>query len=229
MSGVILTALMGISINCNELIDRPATDVSWQKSICAELSKDYQNIRLVPLKNVILSNAMTSNDELGVPQVASFQGGRLKITVNERTKSNSINEVDYFFHVDAYKEIWILKKAMNSGSILQEKDISRMSINVAPFVGIKDFIYEAPIGKKLKNSQKSKSILFTDSVENPDIITIGDALTALIVGGNLSIEMPAIALESGSENSEKIKVRLVATGATFDATITGNKNVQIDI
>lgn len=229
MSGIVLTALMGITINCNEFIDRPTTDVAWQKSVCVELSKDYQNVRLVPLKKLIINHEVTSHDELDVPQVISFQGGRLKIRINERAKSNSINEVAYFFNIDAYQEVWILKKAMKSGAILREKDISRKTINVAPFIGIKAFIDEAPIGKKLKISQKSGSVLFADSVDSPDIIITGDSLTAMIIGGNMSIEMPAIALESGSKKSEKIKVRLVATGATFEATIIGNKNVQIDI
>lgn len=229
MNEAIFIALMGITISCNELVEKPVVDFVWQKSICTQLSKDYSDIKLTPLKSSIVNNKNTLIDEDKIPRIASFKAGRLKVTVNEISKNNTVDEVTYLVNVEAYKNVWIMVRSMKSGRVLQEKDVFKSSINVAPFIGIKNFVDEIPVGKKLKVAQKKSSVLFIDSLEAPDLITIGDKLTAKIVDGNMSIETYALALESGNKKGQTIKVRLLATGATFQATIKGSKNVEISI
>lgn len=229
MAGIVFIALMGVTINCNELINKPGVDPIWQKPVCDQLSKDYVDVELIPLKSHVLQIKDDSKREIQTPLISSLKGGRLKVTVYEKNKDSTHSEVTYLFSVNAYKDVWVMSRSMNSGSIIKEQDVFKSKMNVAPLMGVKTLVEDNPVGKKLKFSQKKSSFLFDDSLDVPNLVSTGDKLAAKIVNGNVNIEAYVIALEAGSEKGQQIKVRLIATGATFQATIKGNKNVQIDI
>lgn len=227
MIGFAFSAIVIAMIDCNELIKSNDQSIEWQHNICIELSKSYQNVSLTLLSNsVATDNGIRENPDESI-SVFPIQGGRVKVSVNE--KELGTGKRSYLFGIEAFKEVWVLSRRLKSGSIIRSRDLIKKSVNIAPYIGVKEFFSDPPIGKRMISTQKRNSIVFVDSVEDPNLISVGDELVAVIVDGRVTIEATAIALESSKAVNEKIQVRLVATGATFVATITGNKHVQIDL
>jgi len=200
----------------------------WKYDVCTELVKNYENVILTPLSST--SKKIDAKKVGNIPRVVVYApiAGRLKVK-RLIVVDDGGEEVTTNFSIQAYKKVWAFKKRMHSGELIDKSDVYRKNVNVAPFIGIRNFEVQNPVGMTPTKAVSKGALLYEEIVSAPALIKARDKLTVLLHAGNLKIKTIGVALEDGKKLQDEIKVRIVETGAVVNGKITGKKDVYVEI
>ena len=223
MNSLLLASALNLSINCEQLSSQVEI---WQQQICAQLTNQYKDVQLVSVK--ITDKVITPPKKESFVEVGELMAGRLTV--------NLIAEIDkqyiqrrYLFSVKAHQFLWVTKRKMYKGDTIKESDLIQKWINVAPFVGLKTVSNEKPISRRLNRSINTNGIIFSDYIEVDSLVNERQILDLTMMSKGLQIKTKAIALERAIKVGDKIKIRVVETGAIIEAEVRGKKDVYVEI
>lgn len=201
-----------------------------ESKICDSFTNDYAQVRLNLLKvtgKQIADEADTK--ELYQPQVEAPLAGRVKIVWSVKSDNGQLQQLTALYSLEAFKDVAVFSKSIVANQTLSDSDVEVKSINVAPYLGLKQFHQGSPEGMLLLKKVNKGSYVFTDILAGSALIKRNDEIALIITSGALKISTLAIALENGYKVGENIKVRIKETGAIVPANIKFEKKAYVEI
>lgn len=222
-----MASLLNLSVDCSTLkLHELDEGEKWKKEVCEKLVVDYENVVLTPISS---SYKKVAGDGLRGIVLSTPLAGRLKIRRVINDGNNGFQEILTNYSFNAYKTVWVLKKKIRHGDLIDKKDIFRKKINVAPFIGLRNFDVKNPVGMTTIKNMPSGSFLYEEIISAPALIRVKDRVTVVLHLDNLKIKTIGVALENGINLEDEIKVKIIDTGAVVNAKIIGKKDVYVEI
>lgn len=236
MIDIALASFINSTINCDEILlgrsqSRPDVQVELvERKICNFFSANYEHVKLTLLKVTTKATAeKKSKVILNEPIIEEPLAGRVKISWWNASKNESVVHLNVTYSVDVYKSIAIFAKNIAINTTLRDSDIYFNTVNVAPFLGVKGFLKESPVGKMVTKKATKGHYIFSDILSAPALIKKDQFIYVVVKSAGLSINTEAIALENGFEVDSLIKVKVKETGAVLTARIKSEKIVYVEI
>ncbi len=198
----------------------------WKTEVCEKLAEDYEDVSLTPI-----SSSYKNVSEISLQRVALSNplAGRLKVTRVIKDENDGFKEIVTNYSFKAYKRVWVLKRKIRNGELISKKDIFQKKLNVAPFVGLRNFDVRNPEGMTTIKNMPKGAFLYEEVISIPALIKEKDKVTVILHVNNLKIKTLGIALESGANLKDEIKVKIIDTGAVINAKIMGKSDVYVEI
>jgi flagella basal body P-ring formation protein FlgA len=229
------------TINCDQMLfnkSESRSDVQVEqveKKICNFFSNNYEHVKLTSLKVTSLKATAKAAEKkqakvvLNEPIIEEPLAGRVKISWWAETKNESAVQLNVTYSMEAYKNIAIFGKNIAINTTIRDSDIYFSTVNVAPFLGIKGFLKESPVGKMVIKKATKGHYVFSDILSPPAMIRKDQVIYVVVKSAGLSINTEAIALENGFAVDSLIKVKVKDTGAVLMARIKSEKIVYVEI
>jgi flagella basal body P-ring formation protein FlgA len=223
MNSIYLAGALSLVIDCDDLSLQSNRD-QWQSQVCSQLQSDFDDVRLTAIK--LNRHSVNSASEVRKVVIGNIMAGRLKVDVID---DDPLIQSRYLFSVNATRDVWVAKNKMYKGEVIDQDDLVLKKINVAPFIGLKTFLQEHFQGQILTRTIKKNEIVFADYLETKKLITQKQTIDLLIISGSLQIKTKGQAMESADKEGDKIKVKVIETGAILTGVVEGKENVYVEI
>lgn len=124
------------------------------------------------------------------------------------------------------KDIVALKRPVSAGQLLSAQDLTLIRYDIGSLS--KDYFVNvaALVGKQIRRSFKSGSILSSDMIDQPMLVNRNDIVVIRLQRGPVSIELKGIAQENG-RLGETIKVRNMQSEKLLRAKVTDKNTVEV--
>jgi flagella basal body P-ring formation protein FlgA len=127
---------------------------------------------------------------------------------------------------------WVLTRAVRKGEILSKELVVQQSIMLGDSMpggmstGLPIVDVESWLGQIFVRPLQAGRVLLQQSLEMPNLVSKGDAVSIVYRSSRLAIRAKGIALESGSL-SEKIAVKNSVSNKTIEASVVGRSRVSV--
>lgn len=236
MIDIAFAGFVNNTINCDEILLRRSesrADVQVElveRKICNFFSVNYEHVKLTSLKVMAkAAEQRKSSVALHEPVIEEPLAGRVKISWWNEAKNESAMHLTVTYSIEMYKSIAIFGKNIAVNNTIKDSDIYFNTVNVAPFLGVKGFLKESPVGKMVIKKATKGHYIFSDILSPPAMIKKDQVIYVVVKSAGLSINTEAIALENGFEVDDLIKVKVKNTGAVLTARIKSEKIVYVEI
>lgn len=224
--------LLSGAINCSDvrgnIESSIITDVALKNSlvaVCQSFPPDYEKIIIYPLK----LSALEVSENLAKASVLVGQpvAGKIKVTWMDVREHDKEYQVTLKVAFEAYKSVWVFSNDLNADSLLKQEDVTLKTLNVAPFLGIRNFVEGNPVGKRLIKYCNKGQIIFNEYLSAPLLVKKNMGIKAVLIDNGLKIEMDAVSLEDADKLNQKIKIRVLASGAVLTGILEGKDTVYV--
>jgi len=224
MSALFLAGALGLAIDCNQ-ITSPPLGKDWQSQVCNKLQAQYDDVQLVVIK---VTDLVGPDISLNRVQVGDLFAGRIKVSVPVNLNGQQAGR-EYLLSVQAIKDVMVATRSVYKGRSLQDGDAIRKRVNVAPFIGLKEFTQVNEKNTVLKKTLKRNEIIFSEYFENEKIIMPRQSVDVVIVSGDIAIKAKGIAIDSAEQIGSEIRVKVVETGVVVKGTVKMQENLYVEI
>jgi flagella basal body P-ring formation protein FlgA len=225
MNFIYLAGTLSLVIDCENL-SLPSKQDQWQLQVCNQLQSEFDEVHLTSLK--VTNYKVDSGSELQPIVIGDILAGRVKVEVTSE-KDGQLIESRYLFSVKATRNVWVAKNKMYKGDLVQQDDFVLKKMNVAPFIGLKTFVNSNFIPRVLNKTVKKNAIFFEEYFEVKKLIAQRQIIDLFIMSGNLQIKAKGQAMESADREGDRIKVKIIETGAILMGVVKGKENVYVEI
>ncbi len=223
MNSIYLVGVLSLVIDCKNLSLQSDNDL-WQSEVCDQVQSDFDDLRLTAIR--LNRQSVEATSEIQPVVVGNIMAGRLRVDI---TDDNRLMKSCYLFSVDATRYVWVAKNKIYKGEAISNDELTLKKMNVAPFIGLKEFLQE-PMGHQVLNRTiKKNEIVFLDYLESKKLIVQRQTIDLLIISGDLQIKAKGQAMESADKEGDVIKVRVIETGAILTGVVKGKENVYVQI
>lgn len=227
LNSAIACDLIGSQQRSIDVMDEKA---QVESKICNFFSRSFAHVKLTPLKVTSKQNIDSKNlTELYEPLIEVPLAGRVKISWLIKLNNGMAQQLDVIYSMEAFKDVLVFNKSILINQEIRESDVDYKSVNVAPYIGLKDFYQGSLSGKMLLKKAVKGNYVFTENISDSALIKVNDEITLIIKSGGLSVRTLAVALENGYRVASSIKVRVKDTGAVMPANIQTEKIAYVEI
>lgn len=227
MKALILSALIGLDVDCN-LVATPFKSVeSWQYQICVQRFSDYKNVKLKAIRDI--RKKMPSSSKERKLEVSVPLGGRVVVTRVESLGDEGVVQITTHYTLDAYVDGWIASNHIRSNNVIKEHEVRKREVNIGKYIGLRDILVASPKGMYVQKNINKGQIIFGDYLSAKPLINRNSEVTVFLSSNNIQLEMKGIALEAGFIEDAPIKVRLMDTGKIFTGKVIDNEKVLIEM
>jgi len=154
------------------------------------------------------------------------RSNRIPVSVSIFLDGRHFRKVWASLVVDIHREVVVLNHAMRRYQRITTDDVSRVSMPLSDIPQNAIHGDQNVVGKRVKKSLLSGTVLRTDTVELPPLIKRGDVVTILATSGALQVTTLGTAKNNGQQG-DRIRVVNLDTRKVLFGYILDSKTVQV--
>jgi flagella basal body P-ring formation protein FlgA len=207
-----------------------AADARWQPQVeqvlRSALAERWPQVQEWSMRPLLTKRQRTKLDALTIRQVAVAQtGARSTVRVISGTSSHEMTTT-VWFAVEGREPVLSATSALSAGTVLSPQHVSvRMQDVLARDCTLSGGM-GALIAMRLKRAVQAGEMLCSADVEPAPLVARGEAVTVRAIAGAVTLTTRGIAERDGMLGSV-LPVRNLASGATFEAAVTGRAEVTV--
>jgi flagella basal body P-ring formation protein FlgA len=224
---LVLSALVGLSIECGADLQVATKEETWKKDVC-EVFAGYADVKLQPVRTVSKKIDIDSNlaTKLDISEPAA---GRMVVKRAVLSEDGARILLTTFYAVSAYKEVWVARRNINKDSVIGRHDVVKEKKDVADFIGIKALSFDNPAGAYTERRFAKGQIILSDYLKNQPLISKGREINAVMSDGSIKISVRSVALNNGYLENDSVKVKLLDSGSIKVGRVRDSETILLDI